>query len=65
MSLLRYVVLHGHPESEEDWRRYHAWRAEQLALPECRMAEVEGHLDGVCCERCPGRPGCPKANRRK
>jgi hypothetical protein len=65
MSLLRYAAVHGKlPETEEEWRAYRLWRSEQISLPECRMGEVEGHPDGTVCERCAGRPDCPKANRR-
>lgn len=64
MSLLRYVALHGHPKTEEEWGAYRAWKAKQAALPECRMTEVEGSPDGTICKECPGKPGCPKECRK-
>lgn len=62
--LLRYIVLHGVPRDDEQWARYERWRAEQQALPECQMTEVEG-ISRLDCRTCGGKPGCPKANRRK
>lgn len=61
--LLRYIVLHGSPTSEEAWDRYRVWKRLQLGLAECQMADLEGEL-GQLCDKCPGRPDCPKANQR-
>ena len=62
--LLRYVALHGPPLSDDDWAKYLDWKAKQLALSECMMAETEAEPTGDCAT-CAGRPDCPKAARRK
>lgn len=60
--LLRYIALHGQPQTDEDWKKYEDWKANQLQLPECHMADPEGSPVESCAD-CPGRPDCPK-NRR-
>lgn len=62
--LLRYIVLHGPLKTEEDWDRYRVWKTRQLDLPECQMTFPEDIARGSC-DACPGKPDCPKANRRR
>ena len=61
--LLRYIALHGSPETEEDWEQFHEWKQRQLALAECQMTDPEGVPDKKC-DNCPGAPDCPKARRK-
>ena len=62
--MLRYVVLHGLPVSDEEWAKYAEWKHKQLVLAECMMAAPEAEPAGDC-QDCPGHPDCPKAARRR
>lgn len=62
--ILRYVILHGLPKTSEDWEKYREWKDQQLALAECQMMDLEGGQPEDCAH-CPGKPDCPKANRRR
>lgn len=62
--LLRYIVLHGTPKTEEAWKKYIEWKKQQLALAECHMSDTEGSSEDRC-EKCPGTPDCPKGRRSR